>query len=136
MKKTLIFAMLALLLGSFSLKANAQNDTYKKIENAVGGTSFKANAQERTTTNVVNVQKTDYNHLIKEYEEAVDECVSLYNELRTVDNGKKAKEFEPSLTKAENLKSQLEKAKPQLNRTQVDRFNKANQKLLQVYKLG
>jgi hypothetical protein len=40
------------------------------------------------------------------------------------------------LTKAENLKKKIEGAKTALDRTQMDRFNKANQKLQQVYAKG
>lgn len=130
---------MALLFGGLAFNANAQNKkpikTKKSAQTVEAAKGAKADA--KTTEKAAKNKTVDYDKLIKDYEDAVDKCVSLYKSLQVVENGKQgAKDFEQSLSKAENLKSQLENAKPQLNRTQVDRFNKANQKLLQVYKKG
>ena len=139
MKKILTFAIMALLFGGLAFNADAQNKkpikTKKSAQTVQAAKGAKADA--KTNERGAKAKPVDYDKMIKDYEQAVEKCVSLYNALQVVDNGKQgAKDFEQSLSKAENLKSQLEAAKPQLNRTQVDRFNKANQKLLQVYKKG
>ena len=43
------------------------------------------------------------------------------------------KEYKTTLTSAETLRNEIGKAKNQLDRTQVDRYNKATNKLSQVY---
>ena len=137
MKKILTFAIMALLFGGLAFNANAQKPIKAKKSAKTVEAVKGAKADAKTTEKAVPNKTVDYDKLINDYEQAVDKCVSLYKSLQKVDNGKQgAKDFEQSLSKAENLKSQLEAAKPQLNRTQVDRFNKANQKLLQVYKKG
>jgi len=139
MKKILTFAIMALLFGGLAFNANAQNKKPIKAKKSAQTTQVAKGAKGDAKTNErkAKAKPVDYDKLIKDYEQAVDKCVSLYNALQIAENGKQAaKDFEQSLSKAENLKGQLEQAKDQLNRTQVDRYNKANQKLLQVYKKG
>ena len=137
MKKILTFAIMALLFGGLAFNANAQKPIKAKKSAKTVEAVKGAKADAKTNERGAKAKPVDYDKLIKDYEQAVEKCVSLYNAIQVTDNGKQgAKDFEQSLSKAENLKSQLEAAKPQLNRTQVDRFNKANQKLLQVYKKG
>lgn len=121
MKKVLTFVIMAFLMGGIVCNANAQNRKDKKSAKKEAVTSKK-------------VVKEDWNKTLKEYEVAVDNCVSVFNKLQK-DQGNKTlgNEFNRALQKAENLKSKLENAKAQLDRTQVDRLNKANQKLSQVY---
>ena len=76
----------------------------------------------------------ELNKTLTEYEQAVDNCVSIYQMMK--DNTQKGKdytkEFDSSLAKAEKLKAQLEKLRLKMNRTQVDRLNKANEKLSKI----
>ena len=126
---------MALLIGGFAFNAGAQEKTTK---NSIK-TSQKSVKQEvkQTKQTKKDVKGEDWNKTLKEYEIAVDNCVSVYKKLQK-DSGNKTlgNEFTQALKKAENLKSKLEKAKNQLDRTQVDRLNKANQKLQQVYAKG
>ena len=120
MKKILTFAIMALLLGGFAFNASAQKKTT--------ATQNKENVQ----------QKEDWDKTLKEYETAVDQCVTAFQKMQK-DNGKDAsvvKEFNNALDKAEKLKNKIEKAKKELTRAQVNRFNKATQKLMQVYTKG
>lgn len=120
MKKVLTFVIMAFLMGGMVFNANAQDrkDTKK--------------AKKETVSK--KVVKEDWNKTLKEYEAAVDNCVSVFNKMQK-DPGNKTlgNEFNKALQKAETLKSKLENAKAQLDRTQVDRLNKANKKLSVVY---
>jgi type III secretory pathway component EscV len=127
MKKILTFAILALLLGGLTVNANAQKRT-------------KSNAKETAVAKKVG-KEVDWEKTLKEYEGAVDQCVSIYKKMQKAqkevkdENGYKnlVKQFNDSLAKAEGLKAQLEKVRSELTRSQVNRFNKANKKLAKVY---
>lgn len=123
MKKILTFAIMALLMGGFAFNANAQDRTAKPQKKAV----IEKKADKPATT---DMEKT-----LKQFEQAVDKCVSLHKALQNQgDNAKNAtKEFNAALAKAETLKSNIEKAKDGMSRSQVDRFQKAVAKLSQVY---
>lgn len=131
MKKFFTFAIMALLIGGFAFNADAQ----KPVK-----TSKKTVKQEvkQTQQNKKEVKGEDWNKVLKEYEQAVDNCVTIFQKMqKSGTNGKDvSKEFNTALTKAENLKKKIEGAKTSLDRTQMDRFNKANQKLQQVYAKG
>ena len=144
MKKILTLAIMALFVCGLTINANAQGndrtatpDNSKKTEKAVKPKEPKASATVKTEKKgtapaIQNAGKTNtIDKTLKEFEAAVDKCVALFNNPK-VD----PKEYQQSLTKAESLKSEVEKAKPQMDRTQVDRFNKAVQKLSVVYKKG
>lgn len=116
-------------------KATTAKTTGKDAKNSAPKTArTEAKATTAKTTGKEAGKTEDLNKVLKDYEIAVDNCVSIYNEMQKIDKGGKdfTKEFESSLTKAEKLKSQLEKSKPQMDRTQTDRFNKANDKLAKV----
>ena len=123
MKKILTFAITALLMGGFAFNANAQDRTAKPAEK-------KATIEKKAVKPATDMEKT-----LKNFEQAVDKCVSLHKSMQNKgDNAKNStKEFDAALSKAENLKSTIEKAKDQLSRSQVDRFQKAVAKLSQVY---
>ena len=122
MKKIMTLAIIAFLMGGFCFNANAQD---RKAQNTV--------KKEASTTK--KAQKTDMEKTLKDFEQAVDKCVSLHKAMQNVDNTAKnsTKEFDTALAKAEKLKATLEKAKDQLTRSQTDRFQKAVTKLSQVY---
>lgn len=148
MKKIMTLAIMALFVCGLTINANAQDnrtatpDNSKKTEKAVKPKEPKAtatvkNQKDAKTSAVQNAGKINsgktnaIDKTLKDFEAAVDKCVSLHNNPK-VD----PKEFQQSLTKAESLKGEIEKAKPQMDRTQVDRFNKAVQKLSVVYAKG
>lgn len=191
MKKTLTLAIMALLMGSFVINANAQNkkiqvldskatqnvttssngatpitkvvktdevtpstkvvktdvtleSSDKKAQSAkntsVGTTNINnvntsGNSWQRVNNSAQRVNTVDWNKTISEFEEAVEKCVSLYQKMQKGGSNNDAvdKEYKNTLTTAENLKAKIEKGKTELNRTQVDRYNKANAKLSQVY---
>ena len=136
MKKFFTFAIMALLIGGFAFNASAQD---KKASNSIK-TSKKTVKQEvqQTQQPKKEAKGEDWNKVLKEYEQAVDNCVKIYQKMQKsgVSGKDVSKEFNAALTKAENLKKKIEGAKASLDRTQVDRFNKANQKLQQVYAKG
>lgn len=123
MKKILTFVIMAFLMGGFVLSANAQNTL-----------NFKNKSKKAVVKNP-QVTGEDWNKVLTDYENAVENCLNVYNAMQNKDNSIKANsdEFERYLNQAETLKNKLEKAKASLNRTQVNRFNKATQKLSKVY---
>ena len=131
MKKMITFALMALLIGGFAYNANAQVATtnqQKKVEKR------EVKSEEPQVSNQKADNGEELNKSLTEYEQAVDNCVSIYQMMR--DNNKKdkdyTKEFDSSLAKAEKLKGQLEKYRLKMDRTQVDRLNKANEKLSKI----
>ena len=131
MKKMITFALMALLIGGFAYNANAQVATtnqQKKVEKR------EVKSEEPQVSNQKADNGEELNKSLTEYEQAVDNCVSIYQMMR--DNNKKdkdyTKEFDSSLAKAEKLTGQLEKYRLKMDRTQVDRLNKANEKLSKI----
>lgn len=125
---------MALLVGGLAFSASAQNkvSTKKNVKQEV--------KQEVKQTQQVkkDVKGEDWDKVIKEYEMAVENCVTLYQKMQKNDGTGKdlSKEFNTAVNKAENLKKKIEAAKDGLTRKQVDRFNKASQKLQQIYAKG
>lgn len=131
MKKLMTFAFMALLIGGFAYNANAQVATttqQKKVEKS------EVKSEEPQVSNQKPGKVEELNKTLTEYEQAVDNCVSIYQMMK--DNTQKGKdytkEFDSSLAKAEKLKAQLEKYRLKMDRTQVDRLNKANEKLSKI----
>lgn len=126
MKKIFTFAMMALLLVGFAFNASAQS-------------SLKVNTNKKNakvTLNESQIKGADLEKKLKDYEKAVERCLTIYHAINTKDATVKdanPKEFNKVLSQAETLKNQIEKAKDGLNRSQVNRFNAATRKLLQVY---
>lgn len=122
---------MALLIGGFAYNANAQVATStqpKKVEKS------EVKSEEPQVTNQKPGKVEELNKTLTEYEQAVDNCVSIYQMMK--DNTQKGKdytkEFDSSLAKAEKLKALLEKYRLKMDRTQVDRLNKANEKLSKI----
>ena len=115
MKKILTFVIMALLLGGFTFNAVGQEKKARK--------SYNLSPQTKSES------------LLKEYEQTVDRCVSLFADLQKSDKTAKdsSKEFDQALTKAEDLKAQIEKIKSSMSRSQIYRFTTANEKLSKVY---
>ncbi len=126
MKKFFTLAMMALLLGGFAINANAQESL-----------KYKSNKKTNQTTVVVSkdIQGENIEKQLKDYEQAVEQCLTLYNSMQKGDKTAKSnsKEFQTLLTKAENLKKNLENSRKDMTRSQVNRFNNASKKLLKVY---
>ena len=124
MKKILTLAIMAILLGGFAFNANAQERTTKPNE-------------KKTTTTVKKDTKGDTTEkLLKEYENAVEQCVTLYNQMKKQDAKVDKKTFDKALSTAESLKARIDQNQKDLSRKQMERFNKATKKLSQVYAKG
>ena len=135
MKKFFTFAIMALLIGGFAFNTSAQD---KKTSNPVKTSKKTVKQEVQQTQQTKKAKGEDWDKVLKEYEQAVDNCVNLFQKMQKsgVSGKDNSKEFNTALTKAENLKKKIDGAKKELSRTQVDRFNKANQKLQQVYAKG
>lgn len=117
MKKILTLAIIAFLVGGFAYNANAQET--------------KPQTQSTKDQNSNSFEK-----LVKDYESAVEQCVNCYYEMQKPGSTVKTSNFNKLLSKAENLKKQVEGVKDQLNRTLASRVNKATSKLMVVYQKG
>lgn len=121
------FAVIAFLIGGLTINANAQSVKKAAAKEKKETVSPK---KEKSTT------KADWDKTIKEYEQAVETCLNLYQAMNQKESkGVKVdvKEFNASLTTAETLKTKIEKGKKELTRVQTSRFNTATQKLSKVY---
>ena len=152
MKKIMTLAIMALFIGGLTFSANAQiktnrttapkQETVKKADKPNALTSEKKEAAkaekqavEQKELEKKQIKSEDWNKQIKEFETVVDKCVSAYEKIqKNNDKSSKndSKEFDTYLQKAQNLKAKIEKGKPALDRTQVDRYNKACEKLSKV----
>lgn len=119
---------------------NAGKDTKEVKTSTAVKTSKNTNEVAPKTTAPKTVAKTDWNKTLTEYEQAVDKCVKSFQDLLKPKKDASGKDvtkiFNEALEKAENLKAKINKAKGELDRTQADRFDKANTKLQQVYVKG
>lgn len=141
MKKILTLAVMALLLGGLSFSANAQVKVSKSkdAKTAKTATVKKDSAKkEAVKKDAGTTKKVDWNKELKSFEQAVDQCLTLFKSVQETGgkDEKIVKNYNAALEKAENLKTKIDKAKKELDRTQADRFNKACQKLSQVYTKG
>lgn len=120
---------------SFDPKAQGAKNTSAGTTNINNNVNTTGNRWQRVNNQAQRVNTVDWNKTISEFEEAVEKCVSLYQKMQKGGSNNDAvdKEYKNTLTTAENLKAKIEKGKTELNRTQVDRYNKANAKLSQVY---
>lgn len=112
MKKIMTFALVALIMGVFSVNANAQKTSQKNV--------------------------TDWNKEVASYETAVKTCLGYFNSMKN--DGKDAQDlvtkFNDSLKTAESIGLNLEKNRAQLSRTLVRRYETAKQSLSVVYQKG
>ena len=84
--------------------------------------------------------KIDWDMELKNYEIAVDQCITLFKATK-VEKEQKAlekalAEFNNKLNEVEAMGSKIEKAKDELNRTQLHRYREAKTKLAVVYQKG
>ena len=143
MKKILTFALTALLLGGFVLNADAQRPkkgkSKPKTATLILNQDNKDNNTPTTTFNLNDnsqASTTDPDQMIKNYEDAVEHCLVLFDAIQNKTETVKAnpEEFNKARTEAETLRSSIDAIKADLNRSQTNRFNKANKKLARVYK--
>lgn len=115
MKKIMTFAILAFLLGGFSINANAQDG--------------KQTGKNDSKQVVVNWEQK-----LTEFEQTVNDCVGLYEQMQ--DNEKFAKEnqtkFNEGLSTAQSLQFELDQNKNQLSKKQGVRFNNACRSLKKI----
>ena len=117
--------------------------TLKDAKEAAVKTSLKE-ANEYPVSHIIKKEseeiKVDWDLQIKNYEIAVGECVTLYKATKVQKDEKALKkaleEFGSKLNEVEELGSKIEKAKDELNRTQLHRYNEAKTKLSVVYQKG
>lgn len=128
MKKFLTFAIVAFLLGGFAFNANAQD---RKAQN-----QSKKQTVSSQKANVGTVTKDSVEKMVKDYEKAVDKCISTYKATLKGDDTAKTANFNKVLAETEALKAKLDKSKDLLSKDQSDRVERATQKLAQVYKKG
>ena len=132
MKRFLLFAIMAMLIGVFTSNANAQ------VVRKANREARRAAVSTRTAVpkTQVGTVKEDWNSKIKEYEYAVDDAVKMYKSMNVKGVKVDPKEFDQCLNKALDLKAQITKVKDKLNRSQIRRFNKATTKLNQILTKG
>lgn len=125
------FAFMALLIGGFAYNANAQVATTNQQKKAE---KSEVKSEEPQVSNQKANKVEELDKSLTEFEQAVDNCVSIYQMMQNNNQKDKdyTKEFDSSLAKAEKLKGQLEKLRLKMNRTQVNRLNKANEKLSKI----
>ena len=151
MKKIMSFAILAFLMGGLVFNAAAQDTKAVKSSKKSSQSSMKfqkkAKMEKADKPGTVNYEQT-----LKDYEQAVELCLTQYNIIqkgapkansKNDASYKKAEQqykhacaqIDSSIANAEKLKNVLEDArnKSLLDRTQVDRLNKANKKFLGLY---
>ena len=74
--------------------------------------------------------------MIKDYEDAVEQCLVLFNAIQNKSETVKANstEFNKALRNAETQRDNINKIKSSLSRSLTNRFDVANKKLASVYK--
>lgn len=111
MKKFAIFAILACLLGGFTMKANAQ------------------------------IQKEDvqaaqnFDNTLQKFDDATNKCVAMFKEMQGDEKYAKEhqSEYQKVVTNAENLRNKIERNKEKLNKKQLERYENICEKLQQIY---
>ena len=130
MKKFLLFAMMALLIGGFTSNANAQNkDPKAKINN-------EAVNKKTVAKDVTAVTKTDINSMIKEFELVVTKTVKMFKAQSDKNSKVDTKDFDKCLSKALDYKAKLGKVQKEMNRTHKRRYDKACAELNQILTKG
>ena len=128
MKKFLLFAMMALLIGGFTSNANAQNKDPKANNEAV--------SKKDAAKDVTAVTKTDINSMIKEFELVVTKTVKMFKAQSDKNSKVDTKDFDKCLSKALDYKAKLGKVQKEMNRTQKRRYDKACAELNQILTKG
>ena len=136
MKKFLLFAITALLMGGFISNAEAQvvKRSAAKERKAVVKVDRNADREAVKASRIVKEKGENWNDVLKRYDLAVDKCLKLYkaqNEKGAT--AKPTEDFEKSLKVAQDLKTKIEKSKKELNRSQVRRFDMITRKFNQIF---
>ena len=141
------FAIVAFLIGGLSINANAQDKNAKKSKAQVENQDEKLKkeekkaameaekkaameAEQKATKKATKDQSNkivNYDQMLDEYESNVNKYIENYEKSLKGDADKS--NYAGYLKKAQDLEAKLMKAKEQLNRSQVDRFNKIQTKL-------
>lgn len=84
------------------------------------------------------IPEENWEVVIKDYEMAVDDCVTLYKEVKSDEKGSKdlIAKYNESLDNVEALGAKIEKVVKDLPRPLAGRYNQAKQKLSVVYQKG
>ena len=128
MKKFLLFAIMALLIGGFTSNVNAQNKDPKANNEAV--------SKKDAAKDVTAVTKTDINSMIKEFELVVTKTVKMFKAQSDKNSKVDTKDFDKCLSKALDYKAKLGKVQKEMNRTQKRRYDKACAELNQILTKG
>lgn len=128
MKKFLLFAIMALLIGGFTSNVNAQNKDPKANNEAV--------SKKDAAKDVTAVTKTDINSMIKEFELVVTKTVKMFKAQSDNNSKVDTKDFDKCLSKALDYKAKLGKVQKEMNRTQKRRYDKACAELNQILTKG
>ena len=128
MKKFLLFAIMALLIGGFTSNVNAQNKDPKANNEAV--------SKKDAAKDVTAVTKTDINSMIKEFELVVTKTVKMFKAQSDKNSKVETKDFDKCLSKALDYKAKLGKVQKEMNRTQKRRYDKACAELNQILTKG
>jgi hypothetical protein len=140
-----------------TLKEAEVKTTLKEAKEAEAKTTLKEakEAEAKTKTSLKEANEYPVSHIIKKeseeikvdwdmelknYEIAVDQCITLFKATK-VEKEQKAlekalEEFNNKLNEVEAMGSKIEKAKDELNRTQLHRYREAKNKLAVVYQKG
>ena len=122
------FAIVAFLIGGLSLNANAQDKAVKKSKAKVENQDEKQKKQEEKKATKDQTNKVvNYDQMLNDYEMNVDKYIEEYEKSLKGDTEKS--NYAGYLKKAQDLEAKLLKAKEQLTRAQVDRFQKIQAKL-------
>lgn len=122
------FAIVAFLIGGLSLNANAQDKAVKKSKAKVENQDEKQKKQEEKKATKDQTNKVvNYDQMLNDYEMNVDKYIEEYE--KSLKGDAEKANYAGYLKKAQDLEAKLLKAKEQLTRAQVDRFQKIQTKL-------
>lgn len=104
--------------------------TFAIVAFLVGGFTINASAQEKVKAKTEQQQKeVNYDKMLDDYETNVDLYIAAYEKSLKADQGDKVGDYSGYLKKAQDLENKLLKDKEKLNRSQADRFQKIQKKL-------
>ena len=122
-KLVMTFAIVAFLIGGFTISANAQNDDAKTSNKE------KAKVENAAKDNASTVQKVDYDQMLKDYETYINKYIQNYKQSLKNNASSKAADWQTPLKKAQDLEKKLENAKKNLTDDQIAKFLKLKEKL-------
>ncbi len=146
-KLVMTFAIVAFLFGGLSISANAQNKGEikgNKLEKEMSGDSQKIQTQAGKEKLQVGQEKpqagkgklqgkeVNYDKLIKEFENAVNNYISSYEKALKAGTLDKTDDYMNYLKKAQQLQAQLDKAKDKMSKPQQEQYLRIKDKLAQA----